>query len=544
MTIQLTPACFSRLAYLAVVALWAGIYLPALGTLELQGEEGRRAQPGLTMLESGDWLVPEVGGEDYFRKPPLVNWAVAASVRLTGVKSEWSVRLPSVLAVLALGLGLLHWLRPWLGLAGALLAALVTLTNISLMEKGRLIEIEALYIALCGLATAGWLRYWLDGRRLAAWLVAGLLLGLAMLAKGPLHLWFFYVVVAATLRAREGAWRAAARALIDWRHALALALCGGIFALWALPMQQAAAAQGADAGAAATWSQQLLARLGFDGFSLWTWWENLFRSAIVNFLPWAALFPLVWHRPLAEAMSGERARLFRALRWALIVGWLPVAALPGSAPRYTLPLMTLAAILVAIALVEWNAARQPPWLLRAWRGTIIAVAGLCLLCGLALPFAAGFSLPLMLAAMTVAFAAAAALALARRLGHAVSQMLISAALMVCISAIFALAVAPKMRGHDQLATMAGEVAAVVPDDATLYFFRPDYQPLIFYLPRPLERINSGGRLEDLPARYLLVRERHLEQLLSRRGWSDPRFLLEVEDLDGKPLHLLKKRHAN
>ena len=64
---------------LIVIAIWAALYFPALGTLAIKGEEGRRILPGMTMLETGNYLVPQVGGETYFRKPPLINWLVALS---------------------------------------------------------------------------------------------------------------------------------------------------------------------------------------------------------------------------------------------------------------------------------------------------------------------------------------------------------------------------------------------------------------------------------------------------------------------------------
>src|ERR1700731_503748 len=98
-------ANMSRAANLSLVVLcWAAIYLPGLGSLEIKGEEGRRILPAVTMLQTGNYLVPHVGSEPYFRKPPLVNWIVAASFKVTGVRSEWTARLPSALAILAVAL--------------------------------------------------------------------------------------------------------------------------------------------------------------------------------------------------------------------------------------------------------------------------------------------------------------------------------------------------------------------------------------------------------------------------------------------------------
>ncbi|HJX97774.1 MAG TPA: glycosyltransferase family 39 protein, partial [Chthoniobacterales bacterium] len=87
-----------------VILVWAALYFPALGSLAIKGEEGRRILPGITMLQTGNWLVPQVGGETYFRKPPLINWLVAGSFKLTGVQNEWTARLPSVISVLLVAL--------------------------------------------------------------------------------------------------------------------------------------------------------------------------------------------------------------------------------------------------------------------------------------------------------------------------------------------------------------------------------------------------------------------------------------------------------
>jgi 4-amino-4-deoxy-L-arabinose transferase-like glycosyltransferase len=140
-------------SFCLVIACWAAIYLPGLGSLEIKGEEGRRILPAVTMLDSGNYLVPQVGSEPYFRKPPLVNWLVAASFKLTGFRNEWTARLPSVLSVLLVALAFLTIARRSLGALGSLMAALIWLANVGMIEKGRLIEIEALYVSLFGLAS-------------------------------------------------------------------------------------------------------------------------------------------------------------------------------------------------------------------------------------------------------------------------------------------------------------------------------------------------------------------------------------------------------
>ena len=145
-----------------MLLVWAAIYLPRLGSLEIKSEEGRRILPAVTMLESGNYLVPQVGSEPYFRKPPLVNWLVAGSFKLFGARNEWTARLPSVLCVLAVALAFVGVARRSLGGNGVVAAALIWLTNFGLLEKGRMIEIEALYVSLTALAFICWLSWWRD----------------------------------------------------------------------------------------------------------------------------------------------------------------------------------------------------------------------------------------------------------------------------------------------------------------------------------------------------------------------------------------------
>src|SRR5438128_9770355 len=183
----------SRLQTLVIVFLvWSVVYLPALGGLAIKGEEGRRILPAIEMRKTGDYVVPQVGSNPYFRKPPLVNWMVAGSFKFFGARNEWTARLPSALAVLAVAIAFVTIARASLGPKGSMTAALIWLTNIGMIEKGRLIEIEGLYVSLCGLAIICWLGFVSQKRSpWLIWLPTSIFLGLALLAKGPLHLVFF-----------------------------------------------------------------------------------------------------------------------------------------------------------------------------------------------------------------------------------------------------------------------------------------------------------------------------------------------------------------
>src|SRR5262247_2992295 len=211
-------------AVATVVLVWAVVYLPALGSIAIKGEEGRRILPAVRMLETENYIVPRVGSNAYYRKPPLVNWLVAASFKLFGVRNEWTARLPSALSVLAVAIAFVTVARASLAPRGSILAALIWMTNIGIIEKGRLIEIEALYVSLCGLAIIFWLSFFLQ--RESPWLIwfpASVFLGLGLLAKGPTHLVFFYGIVV-TVLAYSKDWRL----LFHPAHFVAIAVTFGI----------------------------------------------------------------------------------------------------------------------------------------------------------------------------------------------------------------------------------------------------------------------------------------------------------------------------
>ena len=222
----------SRLRAIATVVLvWAVIYLPALGSIAIKGEEGRRILPAVRMLETGNYLVPQVGSNPYYRKPPLVNWLVAASFKFCGVRNEWTARLPSALSVLAVAIAFVTIACASLGARGSIIAAMIWLTNIGIVEKGRLIEIEALYVSLCGLAIILWLSFFLQKKSpWLTWLPASVFLGLGLLAKGPTHLLFFYGIVIAVVAYWKN-WRV----LVHPAHFVALVVMIGIAAAWAIP---------------------------------------------------------------------------------------------------------------------------------------------------------------------------------------------------------------------------------------------------------------------------------------------------------------------
>jgi len=416
----------SRLAAVLVVFLvWTVIYLPALGSIAIKGEEGRRILPAIRMLQTGNYVVPEVGGNPYFRKPPLVNWLVAASFRIFGVRNEWTARLPSAVLVLAVAVAFVTVARASLSPEGSILAALIWMTNIGMMEKGRLIEIEALYVSLCGLAIIFWLSLFLQ--RKSPWLIwvpASIFLGLGLLAKGPTHLIFFYAIVFAVLWQMKE-WRL----LIHPAHFAGLAIMLGIFAAWAIPFLHSTTTH----IAAAKWSNQLTGRLQGLDFKFVSWIQNIPRG-LIYFLPWVLLFPFV---RFSKFHNYTEQRLARGLAWGVVVPFLALNLVPGALPRYSMPVIAPASWLLAMSYA--GHALHWPWEKgtsgeRTWAKIVALFVGVGLVVG-------GVGYPL---------------------------------------------TAVVLRNRQQVKKAAAEINTLVPLSETLYAVDPEYQPVFFYVKAPLE----------------------------------------------------------
>ena len=463
-----------RANVLIVLLVWAAVYLPSLGLFEIRGEEGRRILPGIAMLESGNFLVPQVGGEDYFRKPPLINWAVAASFKIFHARNEWTARIPSVLAILIVAIVFVTVARGALGpngpagLAnhglGSLVAALVWLTNIALLQKGRLIEIEALYASLTALAVVLWLSWWEEQRSpWLTWIVPWIFLGLGWLAKGPTHLFFFYAVVLAVLW-QTGRWR------MLWHpaHVIGILLMLGIFAAWAFPLLQVSRGH----HVVERWSTQFTGRVTGDFFTFSSWITILPR-ALAYLLPWILLVPLA--RP-KNFLKPEEGQLARALLWSIFVPLTLVSLVPGSAPRYSIPAVPAFAWLLGMACAE-DALILP-----------LGLPG-------ALTRFLGRAGKLDWQRWTVVFVVLAMLA--GLVGYPVASVIAKHR--------------PKVRN------IAAEIDRVIPQGEKVYAVDPSYQPFFFYLRAPVTYVSS---MEELPweTRYFLVRREIENQARQEQKW--------------------------
>jgi len=107
----------------------------------LDNNEGMYAQIGYEMLQSGNFIIPQLNGVPYIEKPPLLYYLTALSLAIFG-KTEFAVRMVSITAAIVQILGLL-----WFGIQTsqrqvAQLAALICATSIGFYLQSHILMFD------------------------------------------------------------------------------------------------------------------------------------------------------------------------------------------------------------------------------------------------------------------------------------------------------------------------------------------------------------------------------------------------------------------
>ena len=181
--------------------------LPSWLRADWDGTEGRRVQIALEMLRGDNWMIPMLGGEPTWAKPPLHYWLLMICEKWLG-GGYMVLRLPAVLGVFASALLGGEILRRWFGATAGWVVAFGIICSPLVVFKWPTTEIDPLFASLTGMSI------WLlaagtaHQQRMMV-LASGLLAGLAFLQKGPP---FFLFAIGAYLvwfrhrRMRFGLW--------------------------------------------------------------------------------------------------------------------------------------------------------------------------------------------------------------------------------------------------------------------------------------------------------------------------------------------------
>ncbi len=164
-------------------------------------DEPRYAAIGRAMAVTGDWITPRLWGSPWFEKPALLYWMTAAAFK-AGLGAELGPRLPVALASVAFLIYFFFVLRREFGDRAAWYSATVLATSAGWLAYSHVAITDlpmsaAFAAAMLGLmsvvplANARGSETLVSASGVRAWLVAGVMLGVAVLAKGLVPLALF-----------------------------------------------------------------------------------------------------------------------------------------------------------------------------------------------------------------------------------------------------------------------------------------------------------------------------------------------------------------
>jgi 4-amino-4-deoxy-L-arabinose transferase-like glycosyltransferase len=553
---QITTRPTLAQALVVSALIWAGIYLPGLGSIELKHEEPRRALPAVHMLASGDWLIPRVGEVPYLRKPPLLNWLIAGTFKLTGGRSEWAVRLPSVIATLVLALGIVIYGAGWIGRLGALVASICFLTNLAVLESGRLAELEAVYICFTGLALVIWLAGWRRGTTgLRLWIWPAILLALGLLTKGPTHLVFFYgVIIPVLISAKDLC------TLVRPAHGVAILMMLAIFSLWAIPCSFAVGQNG-PLGVWQFWIYQITSRASeAEAFRVQIWLLN-FPQTLKNFLPWTPLLILLWpngiQRPRIGLVTSDsdakelRAQaIYHGARLGMVITCLLMSLLPSGSPRYIYPLFVVPCLLIGQLFAQGKTSPLMEGFLQWWHriNAVLLVVGTLGI--LAIPFIGGIN-PGSCLGLVIGIGIVGAGWVTQRIKQEDPRTVARAARTALVTGlVFAAGMttygAAIVSRVDAMTTngfreVAARIRHELPPQAVLWVQENEYKPFWYYLEPDVRYFLS---VSDLPAsaRYFLLPENDAAAFASDHRLADhrPRPIAQIVDGERQRFTVLER----
>lgn len=349
------------LTLMLLLAMAAVLFFVGLGSTGLTDrDEGRNAEAGREMYETGDYISPTFNYQPRFAKPVLVYWLMSLSYHVFGV-NEFAARFPS--AIFGLGLILLQYLflTRCRGSVMGLFGAAMLLLNLEIIGLGRMALTDSVLIFFTTLSLYGfWLGLYGERReRHFMWLFY-IGMALATLTKGPIGFLIPILAVGLYLSLTKS-WS------LYWRQGFPLPglLVFLVFALpWYLMMltihgqRYTASAQGDTVG------RFFGAMEGHGGTVLF-----YLPVFLLGFFPWSGLLPFAWYQAYQSWRDSRKAGALppapstvlgdhlspHALEWFAaiwVLGGLVFFSLSSTRlPHYIGPLFPAAAILTA---AYWN----------------------------------------------------------------------------------------------------------------------------------------------------------------------------------------------
>lgn len=363
----------TRWQMLVLLGVAAVLYFTGLGGYDLwPPDEPRFAEVAREMVQTGDYLAPQINDEPYREKPPMLFWAIAAASQPSGAVTAVTARVPSALAAVLIILLTYLLARSLFDARTAFWAGIILATTSFFWWEGRSVRTDMLLTLWMTLSLFAFWQW--DRRRQWGWLMAfWAAVVLAVYTKGPPGLVFPLLLVFAYYWKRP-----TERKATHWVMGGAAVLV--LVALWLVPARMAASAgvpELAGQDIASNLYRQTIGRLFGVSKAQWPWYYIL--NMPVTLLPWSLFLPWTAVWAWRRRQDGPAMRLL--LCWT-VPAFVFFSLCVGKRSVYLLPLYPALAILFSASVLDlMEAPDRSTWR----RRTGAAFVGLLAVIGIA-PF--------------------------------------------------------------------------------------------------------------------------------------------------------------
>ena len=365
-------------AFTIVCVIAVMLTVPFLGLTDFYSKgEPREAVVAYTMVEHGNWILPINNGGDIPYKPPFFHWCIALFSLLQGHVSEFTSRLPSALALVAMSVGGFVFFAKRKNANMALLATLLSLTAFEVHRAGINCRVDMVNTAFMVGALFLMYRWWERGKHSMPWLAILCMSG-ATLTKGPVGMLLPCAVMGVfMLTQRESLWSAVWRLGLTVLLSLVLPLC------W----YYAAYLQGGDEFLRLVKEEnidRLLGKMAYESHENPFWYN--FVTLITGWLPYTllfvfSLFVLPWKRFsksgfMQSVRRAEPMQVFVWLAFGLILFFYCIPKSKRSVyllPCYPFMAWLMAQYVVWLVANRLSAVKAYAWLMSVL-GVVLSVA--------------------------------------------------------------------------------------------------------------------------------------------------------------------------
>lgn len=365
-------------AFTIVCVIAVMLTVPFLGLTDFYSKgEPREAVVAYTMVEHGNWILPINNGGDIPYKPPFFHWCIALFSLLQGHVSEFTSRLPSALALVAMSVGGFVFFAKRKNANMALLATLLSLTAFEVHRAGINCRVDMVNTAFMVGALFLMFRWWERGKHTMPWLAILCMSG-ATLTKGPVGMLLPCAVMGVfMLTQRESLWSTVWRLGLTALLSLVLPLC------W----YYAAYLQGGDEFLRLVKEEnidRLLGKMAYESHENPFWYN--FLTLITGWLPYTllfvfSLFVLPWKRFsksgfMQSVRRAEPMQVFVWLAFGLILFFYCIPKSKRSVyllPCYPFMAWLMAQYVVWLVANHLSAVKAYAWLMGVL-GVVLSVA--------------------------------------------------------------------------------------------------------------------------------------------------------------------------